>query len=511
MNTANRVIFNTAVLYVKIVVNMLISLVSVPLIMHALGVSDYGLYNLIAGVIGMLAFLNASMTVSTQRYLSVSIGERNQEKSNRIYNNAILLHLFLGLICVILFEVCAPFLFNGFLNIEPDKVATAEIIYQLLVVTTFATIITVPYVAVMNAKENMLAFSILGIVDALLKLALAVYLSYCPFDRLIFYGIGMMGISIVNMLFNREYVHVKYKEYKRNFRSYYDRTTFREMFGFMGWNTFGSVAVIGRNQGIAIILNRFCGTVLNAAYGVANQINGVLGYFSNTFNKSINPQLMQSEGMKDRDRLIRISFVSSKFSVLVLALFIWPLIIEMPYVLMKWLKEPPAYTTILSSTILIFSLVYQYSMGLMSAIQATGRIRNYQITMGILILLNVPLSYVFLKMGMPPYYTTIGFIIIEVISLLVRLFFARSLVGVRIHDYFQKVLLPTIVVMSLASASASVPHIFMPESLVRLIVVYAVYMVVFCLSVWFLALNNAEKAIFINLYNRVRVARNSID
>lgn len=506
MNTANRVIFNTVVLYVKIVVNMVISLVSVPLIMHALGVSDYGLYNLIAGIIGMLSFLNASMTVSTQRYLSVSIGEKNQEKSNRIYNNALLLHLLLGLICVALFEACAPFLFDGFLNIEPNKIGTAKIIYQFLVITTFATIITVPYGAVMNAKENMLAFSILGIIDALLKLGLAIYLSHCPFDKLIFYGIGMAVISIVNMLFNREYVHIRYKEYKRDFRTYFNKATFVEMFGFMGWNTFGSVAVIGRNQGIAIILNQFFGTVLNAAYGVANQINGVLGYFSNTFNKSINPQLMQSEGMKDRDRLIRISFVSSKFSVLVLALFIWPLIIEMPYVLMIWLKEPPEYTTILSSTILIFSLVYQYSMGLMSAIQATGKIRNYQITMGILILFNVPLSYMFLKIGLPPYYTTIGFIIIEVISLVIRLFFAHSLVGIRIRDFILKVMLPSIVVMLLSSVGALIPHYLIPESFVRLIIVSILYLLLFCLSTWFLALNESEKKIFANLFHRVRCA-----
>lgn len=507
MNNANRVIFNTVVLYVKIVVNMLISLISVPLIMHALGISDYGLYNLIAGIIGMLSFLNASMTVSTQRYLSVSIGERNQEKSNRIYNNALLLHLLLGFVCVVLFEACAPFLFNGFLNIEPDKVDTAKIIYQFLVVTTFATIITVPYGAVMNAKENMLAFSILGIVDALLKLGLAIYLSHCPFDKLIFYGIGMAIISIVNMLFNRAYVHFKYKEYKINFRQYYDKATFREMFGFMGWNTFGSVAVIGRNQGIAIILNRFCGTVLNAAYGVANQINGILGYFSNTFNKSINPQLMQSEGMKDRDRLIRISFISSKFSVLVLTLFVWPLIIEMPYILLIWLKEPPAYTTSLACAILLFSLVHQYSMGLMSAIQATGKIRNYQITMGILVLLNVPLSYIFLKIGLPPYYTTIGFVIAEAISLVARLFYARSLVGIKIHDYVLKVFLPTVIVMSLSCASAMIPHCLMVESFVRLLIVCLVYFIVFIISVWFLALNNSEKNIFSNLFNRVRFAR----
>ena len=203
----------------------------------------------------------------------------------------------MGLVCVCIFELGVPFLFNGFLNIESGKIETAKMIYQFLVVTTFVTIITVPYCAVLNAKENMLAFSVLGIIEALFKLCLAVYLIHCPYDKLIFYGIGMASIAVINMLLNRYFIYFRYKEYRCNFRIYFDRLTFREMFGFMGWNTFGAVAVIGRNQGIAIILNRSFGTVLNAAYGIANQINGVLGYFSNTFNKSINPQLMQSEGM----------------------------------------------------------------------------------------------------------------------------------------------------------------------------------------------------------------------
>ena len=482
---------------------MLISLISVPLIMHALGISDFGLYNLIAGVIGMLAFLNASMTVSTQRFLSVSIGEKNNQRSNIIYNNSLILHILMGLLCIVLFEICIPFLFNGFLNIEPGKLGTAKIVYQLLIVTTFFTVITVPYEAIMNAKENMLTFSILGIIEAVLKLLLALYLSCCPYDRLIFYGIGVAVISFINLCFNRSYVHLKYKEYKRDFRRYFDKKVFREVLNFMGWNTFGSVAVVGRNQGIAIILNRFYGTVLNAAYGVANQINGVLGYFSNTFNKSINPQLMQSEGMKDRERLIRYSFISSKFSVLVLGLFVWPLTIEMQYVLQIWLKTPPEYTTMLSITILFFSLVCQYSMGLMSAIQAIGNIRNYQITMSILILLNIPISYFSLKIGLPPYYTTIGFIIIEVISLIVRLFFARSLVGIKIMDYLKVIVVPTIIVMIISSGVACIPHYLMEEGFLRLIMVCLLYIILFILSSWFLALNDSEKSIFANLINRV--------
>ena len=502
-NNANRVIFNTAVLYGQIVINMVISLVSVPLIMHALGASDYGLYNLIAGVIGMLSFLNASMTVSTQRFLSVSLGEKNQEKSNRIYNNSLVLHLGLGLILVVLFEACTLFLFDGFLKIEPDRIGTAKIIYQFLVLTTFLTIISVPYGAVMNAKEDMLIFSVIGITDAVLKLLLALYLSHCPVDRLIVYGAGMALISFFTLMFNRLYVRFKYSEFKKNMRKYSDKETLKEQIGFMGWNTFGSIAMIGRNQGVAIVMNQFFGTVLNAAYGVANQINGVLGHFAQTFTKAINPQLMQSEGKGDRQRLIRISLISSKFSVLVLALFMWPLIIEMPYVLKLWLTTPPEYTLRLSQMILLYSLVHMYSNGLMSSIQATGKIRNYQITMGLLLLTNVPVSYVLLKLGYPPYYATAGFVVIEIISLVVRMFMAQKLVGLEVSLFIKKVIVPTLITMAISIVVCLVPHYLMPSSFIRLVIVCAVYAIAYCALVWFVSLNGDERNIFANLFRKI--------
>lgn len=493
MNHSKRVMLNSIILYIKIIITMLMSLVSIPMILNALGKSDYGLYNLIAGVISMLSFLNASMSITTQRFLSVAVGEKNNEKLNNIYNTSLVLHIIVGFIIVVLFEVCYLFLFDGFLNIEPERIQTAKIVYQFIVASTFFTIISVPFGALMNAKENMLAFSVIAIIDSFLKLVLAFYLSRCSYDRLIIYGACMAAISFMDVLFNQVYVRIKYKEFRINFGKYFNREYFKQMFGFTGWNTLGSVALIGRNQGVAVIFNLFCGTVANAAYGIANQVNGVLGYFSSTFQKALNPQLMQSEGMHDKSRLIRISLISSKYSVWVIALFAIPLIVEMPYVLKLWLKDVPEYTLRLSQLILVLGIVYQYSVGLMSSIQAVGKIKDYFIVMSVLILMNLPICYCVLKFGMPLYYCIIVFIIIELISLITRLFMAQKIVGIKVLEFVKKVVLPTIFSIFTGSIFILPLHFFMEESFLRVVVVSLVYLIIYVGFAWFFVFDDEVK------------------
>ena len=509
MQVASKIILNTGILYTKIIINMLISLVSVPLILKALGPSDYGLYNLVAGVIAMLAFLNSSMSISTQRFLSVAIGEGNTVKLNKIYNCGVFLHLIIGVCIVLGFEIAFPFLFDGFLNIESSRIAAARIIYQLLVASTFFTIIAIPYSAVINAKEDMLAFSIIGIGEALLKLALALYLSHCPADRLIVYSIGMSVIAILVTVVNRIYVGFKYKEFKGSLKTYVDKQTLTQMAGFAGWNTLGSVAMIGRNQGVAIVINLFFGTIVNAAYGVANQINGVLNYFSTTFQRAINPQLMQSEGMKNRERLIDMSYTSSKFSLLVLALFAVPLIVEMPYVLKIWLHDVPDFTIEFSRLILLLSIIFQLSMGLMSAIQAVGEIKTYFISISCLVLLNIPISYFFFSVGLPAYWSVISFIVIELISFCVRIYFAKKLVGISPRKFMDEVLLKSIYCISSALVLPIVFHILLPESFIRLLLVCLMYALVYCIVLWFVVLDvhqrNYVSKLFDNLISKIKV------
>lgn len=483
-DTANKVIFNTIVLYAKIIITMCISLLTVPMVLRALGESDYGIYNLIAGIVSMLAFLNASMTIATQRYLSVAIGENNSEKLNVIYNTSLCLHLIIGSLIVLILEIAGLFLFDGFLNIPPERIHTAKIVYQFIVASTFFTILSVPYNATMNAKEDMLAFSLIGIFDSIARLSIAFLIAHSSCDRLLLYALLLAILTISVTLINSIYVKSKYREFTYSPRRFLNKRILYEMFGFAGWNTLGAVAMIGRNQGIAILFNVFIGTIANAAYGIANQVNGVLSYFSSTFQKAINPQLMQSQGMNNRERLIRISLWSSKYSVFVLALFAVPLILEMPYILKLWLNEIPDHSIIFCQLILLLSIVYQYSTGLMSAIQAVGKIKNYFIIMSLLIVMNIPISYLILRLSLPPYFCLVAFIVIEVISLIVRMKMAERLVGIRLILFIKKVVIPTLYTIMGACLIAYLVHSFLPESFFRLLSVMVIYVFFYMFFSW---------------------------
>ena len=504
MDAKTKVAVNTVILYAKILITMLLSLVTVPIILRALGENDYGVYNLVAGVISMLAFLNASMSIASQRYLSVSKGEGHLDKLNKIFNVSIVMHLLVAGAVFIILEVFSPFLFSGFLNIEPDRINAGKLVYQFLVISTFFSIISVPMEAALNAEENMLSFSIINIFSSVLKFCLALFLVRCPGDRLVIYGAGMLLITAITYVIYLVYVLVRYKgQYTFNLRLY-DRSVMKGMFGFMGWNALGSFAMLGRNQGVAIIFNVFFGTVANAAYGIANQVHGALQYFSSTFQKAINPQLMISEGMNSRDRLIRIAFISSRVSVFVLSLFAVPLILEMPYVLKIWLHEVPDYTIGLCQLMLISSIIYQYSAGLMSSVQAVGKIRGYMIAMSVLILLTIPISYVLLKIGLPIYTVMLVWASIEVVSLGVRLYQASTIVGISIPQFFKKVVLPTIIaIMVSALVALSVQH-YMNQGIVRLIVVTLIFVAIYIAISWFMVFDSSEHAMVNSFLDKFR-------
>lgn len=505
MNNTNRVITNSIFLYLRIIITTLISLSTVPIVMHALGNRDYGLYMLIGGTITLLSFLKSSMTVSTQRFLSVAVGKNSLTQINKIYNNSIIIHYIFGICVALVLEAAYPFLFNGFLKIDLDRLDSAKLIYHFLVISVFFDITSVPYIGVINAKENMLIFSLAGILEGLLKLLLAISLTSFFIDKLIVYGAGLLIITFIIRCFYFIYVKIAYKELNMDLHKYMDKSTLLQIIGFTGWNTMGALALVGRNEGIAVILNRFFDLIENAAYGVANQINGVMGYVSQTFQKSTNPQLMKSYGMNDLKRLVRLSYISSKFSTLLFAFFSIPLIIEMEYILKIWLKTPAPSTVIMSQLILILSLIYQFSMGLMSAIQATGNIRNYQITISLLILLNVPITYLLFKIGLPAYSCGYCFISIELISLTYRIFMAKKIAGISLKDFVKDVLLPTLLCIICTTSFALWIHFAIDESLFRLISVIFLSMIVFSVCLWTFGLKGSEKDILLNFVKNIRV------
>lgn len=492
MNSKSKVVFNTLFLYGRLVFSITISLVSVPIILRALGASDYGLYNLVAGVVSMLSFLTSSMTISSQRFLSVSMGTNNKEKIESVYNVSFFVHLLLGFFVVVIFEAGAFFITE--LNIPSERLSIAKILYQLLILNTFINIIRVPFEALINAHEDMLVFSIIGLIDTFLKLGIALSLLFISCDKLLFYGFGILLISVFSLCSVYIWVRYAYKGYVLTPSKFREASLLKEITGFAGWNLFGGVAVVGRNQGVAVIMNLFLGTIANAAYGISNQINAALSEFSAVLPKALNPQLMKSEGMNNRGRLIRISVLSSRVSVLAFSIFAIPLILEMETVLRLWIgSDIPPYTRELSQCVLIFTLLNQFSNGLMSAIQATGKIRNYQMTMGLIILLNIPIAYIVLKLGYPIYYVTIGFILLELLSLFVRIFIAKHIVGLMVSDYVKSVIIPSILIIGSASFVALIPSILISEGFLKLVLVCICYLIAFVISCCYFAFDNIQQ------------------
>ena len=477
---------------------MAISLYTVPLVLDALGKSDFGLYGLIAGVISMLSFMNASMTISTQRYLSVTMGEGNDIKLLEVYNISLILHILLAFIIAVSTELLIPWL-TDYLNIDEGRLDTATLLFHFLVVNMVFTVLTVPFDAILNAYENMLAFSIFGIIESVLRLSVALLLPYVAYDCLGFYGLALTIVTFVILTSKWIYTRKKYTKLYPDKDACRNHTLFKEMFSYAGWNALAALAMVGRSQGINIVLNRFFDTVMNAAYNVANNVNGVLSYFSSTIQKSVNPQLMQSEGSKERSRLITMSYGLTKFSILSLGVIALPLIVEMPYILKLWLSEVPRYTIEFTRAIITLALIMQASTGLMSAIQSTGKIKWYTITICIILLSTIPLSHLALSVGLSPSWAIWAACITEVIAITARLLFARKLVGVFIYDYIGKTILPPMVLIILTGLLLFGITQVMPSSFIRLLIVGFSDVIIFGFLSYRYVLSEGERQVILKI------------
>lgn len=506
MNNANRVIYNTLILYVRLFLTVGISFYSVRLVLNALGATDYGIYNLIAGVIAMLSFLNVAMSVSTQRYLSFYQGKKDLKMQKNIFANSLLLHILIGLGLVCILEMVGYFLFDGFLNIPVERIYTAKVIYHFMSLTVFFTVISVPFVATLNARENMLWIAFVTTFEILLKLGIACLLYVVTFDKLIVYALLTSAVSVISLLLYSSWCLVKYEECSLKMKGSISSTTLRELSSFAGWNLFGALCGIGKTQGLAVVFNIFLGTVVNAAYGIANQVAGQMNFFSESMLRSINPQIMKSEGAGERDRMLRLSMMASKFGFFLLAFIAIPFIFEMPSILKFWLGNVPDYTVMFCNMILISVLANQLTIGLQSAFQAIGNIKVYQFIVGGILLLNLPISVVFLENGFPVFTVLISYICIELISCMVRIVLLKKLAGLSIKEYVQRVFLkevfPLAVIVIVSYLSTTYFHFQY-----RFLLTIPLAVLSFAFAILFGGLCEDERMYVINLLNRIRTKK----
>ncbi len=512
MGAGNKVIINTGILYGRMLLTMGVSLYSTRLVLNALGSTDYGIFSLVAGVIAMLAFLNSAMATSTQRYLSFHQAKDDSTLLRKVFTNSLMLHVLIGLIIVIFIEVAGLFLFNGFLNIPSNRIESAKFIYHFMAGSIFFSISVVPFIASLNAHENMIWIAFVSIIEALLKLGVALLLLNSQNDKLLMYGLLTALISLLILISHMIYCLKNYRECTLYKFWKFDKILIKEMTSFAGWNLFGSLCTLSRVEGFTILLNLFFGTVVNAAYGIANQVAGQLGFFSITMLQALNPQIMKSEGADNRERMLRLSLIASKFSFFLLAVIAIPIIFEMNLILKFWLKNVPEFTIVFCRLILIGTLINQLTIGLQSALQATGKIKFYQIVVGSLILLNLPIAYFLLKLGYPAYSALISYIVIEFFACSFRIYFLKKVGGLSISDYFDKVIfrevipvLSSVFICYLITSNFSCSY--------RFLITAAFSSTIFISSIYFVGLCEDEKEIinntFLNLITKIKKIKKS--
>lgn len=439
--TAERITKNTLILYLKTVVTMVLSLLTTRIVLNELGITDFGVFAVIAGAITLLNFLNVCMAQSSQRFMSYARGEGIEHKQRDIFNISFLFHSVVGILLTLSLILLCPILFEHVFVIDAERVSVAKNLYYLLAVFAYFGVVSVPYQAVLTARENMLMIALLGIVESCAKFLIALSLSNTTHDKLLVYGVLMACIPMVLFIVQCSFCHFFYSECKLEWKKN-NKELRKEMLVFAGWALLGGSANSLANNGQGIILNSFFGTVVNAAHGVSKQFTGQLGVLALMSNKAIVPVLTKYEGAQDRIKVHQILCAGSKLSFFLKVILFVPVYMSMPFLLEVWLVNKPPYSIEFCRLLLIAELVRSFNLSLAQAIQAEGRIKHYHIATTLrsiaFIVLSVSLLYVFRD----PIYLFIAIVLDCFFSLIIRLAFVVKNVGLNLLTYLNKVLFP---------------------------------------------------------------------
>ena len=501
MSTTTRVIKNTGFLYGKMGITVFISLYTTRLILASLGASDFGVFNIVGGAITMLGFLNSTMANATQRFMSYAEGEGNLVKKKQVFNVSMALHIGVALLTGLVLLAAMYPLFNGIFNILPDRIFAAKVIYLSLIVSTMFTIVNVPYDSVMNAHENMLYYSLIGILEAFLKLIVAYACVYTTLDKLIVYGILMAIIPFFTLTIMKVYCHRKYDECVLGFKKYWNGNLVKEIASFSGWNFLTAISSLASYYGVGLVLNHFFGTVLNAAQGIANQVNGQMSAFSLNLMKAVNPIIVKRAGAKDVEAMNKATLASGKYSTLLIILFAIHFILEMHYVLNIWLKDVPEWTALFCCLQLVITIICQMTSSAATSIYAQGNIKWYAIYKSVMNITPIFVTYVAYTFGGAPYWLYVAMIAIWAIGGdIVIIYFANQLSKLSLIAIFKEVMAPVMIVVLLMLIVGCLPQILMAEGFVRLIISSLITSIVFAISVWLFIFNSQERQMVTSLF-----------
>ena len=443
-----RIAKNTVMLYIRMLLTMAVTLYSSRIILRTLGIEDFGIYNVVGGIVAMFGFLNTSMVSSTQRFMSFSLGGEDHSQVTRVFSNSLLLHILIAIIILVLAETFGLWFFYNKLNIPHERIDAAFWVYQLSIIVFILNVLRVPDNSVIIAYEKMSAYAYFSIIEVILKLVVVFLLPLFRYDKLIFYAILIFLVNLFVNLIYRLYVEHKFKTV--SFIPKYEKGLFSDMTKFAVWSLWGNLSVSLSSYGLNILLNMFFGPVVNAARGIAYQVQAAITNFGYNFIIAVNPQIIKSYAQKEYDNMSRLVFSSSRLTFFLLFLIALPIINNRDYILSLWLGDYPEYTSAFILLILIDSLINVQTVPIQTAINATGRIMYYQMIVGGLLIINLPVSYFLLRLGANVYVPLITTIFFSIIAFFVRLFVFKRVTGISQKKFYLNVL-PRIVLVVILS------------------------------------------------------------
>lgn len=493
-----RIAKNTFMLYFRMLLTMLVTLYTSRVVLEILGVEDFGIYNVVGGIVVMFSFLNGTMASATQRFLAFEIGRNDFERLKKTFSLTLTIHVLIAFIILILAETIGLWFLNTQMNIPVERMEAARWVFQFSIFTSMIGIIQVPYNAAIIARERMNIYAYISIIEVCLKLLIVFMLTWISFDELKLYALLIFIVSLLISSFYKLYCVHFFKECVYHWA--WDKELCQILLGYAGWNLIGNVSFVARTQGINILLNIFLGPAINAARGIAVQVNTAITSFVANFQLAVNPQIIKSYASKDILGMNKLIMQSSKYSFLLLYILALPLLLETDYILKIWLTVIPNYGVLFCRLMIISTLIDTLSGTLLYGVLATGKVKKYQLVMSCIFLFNMPLSYISLKLGYSPEYTIYVEMLLYVLALFARLLLVNKLVSLSIMEYFKKVIIKCLLVVTLSCILPILLRLNMQDGLLRLFCVSLLSLISSIVLIYYIALYKSEKVFFQNMY-----------
>lgn len=491
-DNSKRIAKNTAFLYLRMIVVMGIGLFTSRITLSVLGVSDYGIYNVVGGTVSMLTVLTGAISVATSRYLTYSLGVGDMEGLKKTFSTALNIHIILGIVIGIIAEVVGVWFLNNELNIPQERMAVANWILQFSIFTFVVGIVAIPYNSSIISHERMNIYAYLSLYDAVVKLVIVYLLYISPIDKLIAYGILLMVASLSTQVIYYFYCRRHFEECR--FRFILDKHLIKEMSSFIGWAFWGNAAVMAKNQSLSILLNIFFGTIVNAAQGIAMQVNHAVTGFIRNFMTAVNPQITKSYAQNNYEYLYMLIIRSAKFSVFLALILMIPIIMHIDTILDVWLVEVPEHANNFVNMILIYTAVEGFISPLLVALLATGKIKNYEIGITIIYVANILSVYLFFKFGSQPEMGFILNIVFKVMILLLLLYQGKQQFQLPVGRYLKEAMLKPVLISLMGTALILLyRHLFDQTTIASFVVSCVITETILFLGIWYFGLSSSEQ------------------